>query len=179
MEPTVQKLLFEMKTKRKIKTKSRRNDIQFNAQLNNMMNFNIIDQVIWKITSLRHFWQKETISGSCRLAVKIVNREGIDIESVQMERQLTARREVNRRPPNKVSSKIEANRYPHQIELQISFSFWSNALSFEKRIFAIFRCAVASLKEGVSVRPSVRPSRVIFERRIWPFLKVKSHHMIS
>ena len=36
---------------------------------------------------------------------------------------------------------------------------------------------------GPSVRPlvrrSVRPSRVIFKRRVWPFLKVKSHEMTS
>ena len=30
-----------------------------------------------------------------------------------------------------------------------------------------------------SVRRSVRPSRVIFEWRIWPFLSVKSHQMTS
>ena len=30
-----------------------------------------------------------------------------------------------------------------------------------------------------SVCPSVCPSRVIFERRIWPFLRVKIHHMMS
>ena len=32
---------------------------------------------------------------------------------------------------------------------------------------------------GPSVRPSVRMSRVIFERRIWPFLKVKGLQMTS
>ena len=29
-----------------------------------------------------------------------------------------------------------------------------------------------------SVRPSVGPSRVIFERRIWPILRIRSHQMM-
>ena len=35
---------------------------------------------------------------------------------------------------------------------------------FDNQIPRIFRCAVASLYEGVSLRPSVRPSPVIFKR---------------
>ena len=39
--------------------------------------------------------------------------------------------------------------------------------------FAYFGCDYASLKEVVLIRRSVGQSRVIFERRTWPFLKVK------
>ena len=47
----------------------------------------------------------------------------------------------------------------------------------------IFRCAVASLYEVVSVCPSIGPSvgplvrlsHIIFEQQIWPFLDVTMH----
>ena len=41
-------------------------------------------------------------------------------------------------------------------------------------VLCIFRCDYASLKDIESIRHSVRPSRVIYDRRKTPFLSVKN-----
>ena len=66
----------------------------------------------------------------------------------------------------------------------ISFSFQNQRDgTMHQSSFLCFRCHYASLKEVVSVHPSVRPfarrSRVIFERRIWPFLRVSNDIIIN